>query len=281
MIRLSAFADEISPDLDEQVAVLQREGIRYMDLRGIWNINVLDLTDDHIRKIQETLDAQGMGVAAIGSPLGKVPIDSPFDAHLQRLEHAIEIAHMFQTPFIRIFSFYPPTTTNGVSHDPGAYREEVLRRLQAMIERANTEGITLLHENEKDIYGDTIARCVDILRQCSSAHFRAAFDPANFIQCGQMPYPDAYEALRPWIAYVHVKDALAVGSVVAAGEGGGARPGLFEGVRAEGYDGFLSLEPHLAAAKQFGGFTGADLFHHAAQALRGMLEKMGWGYRTG
>ena len=279
MIRLSAFADEISPNLDEQVAVLQREGIGYMDLRGVWNINVLDLTDDHIRKIQETLDAQGMGVAAIGSPLGKVPIDSAFEAQLQRLERAIEIAHMFQTPFIRIFSFYPPTTTNGVSHDPGAYREEVLRRLQAMIARANTEGITLLHENEKDIYGDTIARCVDILRQCSSAHFRAAFDPANFIQCGQVPYPDAYEALRPWIAYVHVKDALADGSVVAAGEGVGHWPELLERLRADGYDGFLSLEPHLAAARQFGGFTGADLFHHAAQALRGMLEKMEWGYQ--
>jgi len=279
MIRLSAFADEISPNLDEQVAVLQREGIGYMDLRGVWNINVLDLTDDHIRKIQETLDAQGMGVAAIGSPLGKVPIDSPFDAHLQRLEHAIEIAHMFQTPFIRIFSFYPPTTTNGVSHDPGAYREEVLRRLQAMIELASTGGITLLHENEKDIFGDTIARCVDILRQCSSAHFRAAFDSANFIQCRQVPYPDAYEALRPWIAYVHVKDALADGSVVAAGEGVGSWPELLERLHADGYDGFLSLEPHLAAARQFGGFTGAELFHHAAQALRGMLEKMGWGYQ--
>ena len=279
MIRLSAFADEISPNLDEQVAVLQREGIGYMDLRGVWNINVLNLTDDHIRKIQETLDAQGMGVAAIGSPLGKVPIDSAFEADLQRLERAIEIAHMFQTPFIRIFSFYPPTTTNGVSHDPGAYREEVLRRLQAMIERASTGGITLLHENEKDIYGDTIARCVDILRQCSSAHFRAAFDPANFIQCGQVPYPDAYEALRPWIAYVHVKDALADGSVVAAGEGVGSWPELLERLHADGYDGFLSLEPHLAAARQFGGFTGAELFHHAAQALRGMLEKMGWGYQ--
>src|SRR2546421_4984066 len=258
MIRLSAFADEISPDLDEQVAVLQREGIRYMDLRGIWNINVLDLTDDHIRKIQETLDAQGMGVAAIGSPLGKVPIDSPFDAHLQRLEHAIEIAHMFQTPFIRIFSFYPPTTTNGVSNDPGAYREEVLRRLQAMVERASREGITLLHDNEKDIYGDTIARCVDILRQCSSAHFRAAFDPANFIQCGQVPYPDAYEALRPWIAYVHVKDALADGSVVAAGGVVGGWPGLFEGVSAGGFGGFFLLLARIAAARQVGGFLGGE-----------------------
>jgi 3-dehydroshikimate dehydratase len=279
MIRLSAFADEISPDLDEQVAVLRREGIRYMDLRSVWNINVLDLTDDHVSKIRETLDAQGIGVAAIGSPLGKVAIDSPFDAHLQRLERAIEIAHMFQTPFIRIFSFYPPASAGGASNDPAAFRDEVMRRLQAMAEYAQTAGITLLHENEKDIYGDTIARCVDIMKQCSSAHFRAAFDPANFIQCGQVPYPDAYEALRPWIAYVHVKDALTDGSVVAAGEGMGRWPELLERLRADGYDGFLSLEPHLAAAGQFQGFSGPDLFHCAAQALRGMLQQMWWGYQ--
>lgn len=276
MIRLSAFADEISPDLDEQVAVLRREGIRYMDLRSVWNINVLDLTDEHIRKIRETLDAQGIGVAAIGSPLGKVPIDSPFDAHLQRLERAIELAHVLPTPFIRIFSFYPPASAEGASNDPATYRDEVMRRLQAMAEYARAAGITLVHENEKDIYGDTIARCVDILKQCSSAHFRAAFDPANFIQCGQTSYPDAYEELQSWIAYVHVKDALADGSVVAAGEGLGRWPELLERLRADGYDGFLSLEPHLAAAGQFGGFTGAELFHYAAQALQGMLQQMGW-----
>ncbi len=58
MIRLSAFADEISPDLDEQIATLQRQGIRYLDLRSMWNINVLDLSDAHIRQIKQILDAQ-------------------------------------------------------------------------------------------------------------------------------------------------------------------------------------------------------------------------------
>lgn len=278
MIRLSAFADEISPDLDEQVAVLQSEGIRYMDLRSVWNINVLDLTDAHINTIKATLDAQGIGVAAIGSPLGKVPIDSPFDAHLQRLERAIEIAHILSTPFIRIFSFYPAASAGEASDDPASMRDEVMRRLHEMTEYARAAGITLVHENEKDIYGDTIARCIDIMQQCANTHLRAAFDPANFIQCGQVPYPDAYEALRPWIAYMHVKDALSDGSVVAAGEGVGHWPELLERLRADGYDGFLSLEPHLAAAGQFGGFTGAELFHHASQALQGMLNKMGWEY---
>jgi len=278
MIRLSAFADEISPSLDEQVATLQREGIRHLDLRSVWNINVLDLSDAQIRQVKQTLDTSGLGVAAIGSPLGKVAIDSPFEATLQKLERAIQVAQMLGTPFIRIFSFYPPSKAQGANIATAAYRDEVTRRLSLMIERARAVNITLLHENEKDIYGDTITRCVDLMQSCEDEHFRTVFDPANFIQCAQVPYPDAYEALRPWLAYVHVKDALPNGSVVAAGEGAGRWPDLLSRLRADGYNGFLSLEPHLASAGQFQGFSGPDLFVKASQALQGMLTAMGWEY---
>ena len=286
MIRLSAFADEISPDLDEQIAVLNLEHIHFLDLRSVWNINVLDLTDQQVARIKETLDAHGIGVAAIGSPIGKVPIDSSFDEHLHRFERAITVARALQTPYIRIFSFYPPAT-EGERDDSGAvnpaeYRDEVLRRLHEMTARARAAGVILLHENEKDIYGDTIVRCVDLLQSCNDthfqSHFRAVLDPANFIQCGQIPYPDAYEALRPWLEYVHVKDARSDGSVVAAGEGVTHWPELLQRLRADGYDGFLSLEPHLASAGKYQGFSGPDLFRLASQALQQMLQAMGWEY---
>jgi 3-dehydroshikimate dehydratase len=286
MIRLSAFADEISPDLNEQIAVLKSENIHFLDLRGVWNTNVLDLSDKQANEVKETLDAHGIGVAAIGSPIGKVPIDSPFDEHLQRFEGAIALAKFFQTPFMRIFSFYPGLpeadksavgTINRPLH-PAAGRDEVLRRLREMTARARAAGIILLHENEKDIYGDTIARCVDLLQSCDDAHMQAVFDPANFIQCGQTPYPDAYEALRPWLRCMHVKDARADGSVVAAGEGMARWPELLQRLREDGYDGFFSLEPHLAAAGRYQGFSGPDLFRRASQALQGMLQTMGWEY---
>ncbi len=280
MIHLSAFADEISPDLDVQVAVLQREHIHYLDLRSMWDTNVLDLSDRQVRQIKQALDEQGIGVAAIGSPIGKVPVDSPFDEQLQRLERAIVLAHTFQTPYIRMFSFYPPTAT-GVQParpDPATWRDEVLTRLREMTARARAAGVTLLHENERDIYGDTIARCVDLLQSIDDAHFQAVLDPANFIQCEQVPYPDAYEQLRPWLRYVHVKDALLDGRVVAAGEGVARWPELLQRLRQDGYDGFLSLEPHLAAAGQFRGFSGPDLFHHASQSLQNMLKMMEWEY---
>jgi sugar phosphate isomerase/epimerase len=282
MNRLSAFADEISPDLEEQIAVLSLEHIHFVDLRGVWNTNVLDLTDQQVARIKETLDAHGIGVAAIGSPIGKVPIDSSFDEHLHHFERAITVAHAFQTPYIRIFSFYPPASKEEAGEsgevNPAEYRDEVLRRLREMTARARAAGVILLHENEKDIYGDTIARCVDLLQSCDDTHFQVVLDPANFIQCGQTPYPDAYEALRPWLGYVHVKDARADGSIVAAGEGVTHWPELLQRLRADGYDGFLSLEPHLALAGQYQGFSGPDLFRLASQALQQMLQAMGWEY---
>jgi len=277
MIRLSAFADEISADLDEQIAVLRDEHIRFLELRGAWNINVLDLSDQQVADIKRALDAAGIGVSAIGSPIGKAPIDTPFDEYLHRFERAITVARAFDTSYIRIFSFYPPTS-EGAAADPAAWRDEALRRLRELTARAGAAGVTLLHENEKEIYGDTIARCVDLMRGVDDTRFQAIFDPANFIQCAQTPYPDAYDALRPWLRYVHIKDARDDGSVVPAGDGAARWPDLLRRLRADGYDGFLSLEPHLATAGHAGGFSGAALFQRASQALQGLLRDMHWEY---
>lgn len=282
MIRLSAFADEISPDLDEQIAVLVSEHIHFLDLRGAWNTNVLDLTDGQITRLKETLAAHDIGVASIASPIGKVAINSSFDEHLHRFERAITVAQALHTPYIRIFSFYPPTL---VADSDGreainwvSFREEVLRWLREMIARAHAAGVILLHENEKGIYGDTIARCVDLLQSCNDTRFQSILDPANFIQCGQIPYPDAYEATLPWLQYVHVKDALPDGSVVTAGDGAARWPELLQRLRSDGYHGFLSLEPHLALSSQYHGFSGSELFRRASQALQKMLQTMEWEY---
>lgn len=280
MIRLSGFADEISPHLDEQIDTLERAQIHCVDLRGVDGTNVLDLTDQQIALIKRMLDDHGIGVSAIASPIGKVPIDSSFDEHLHRFERAITVAHVFQTPYIRIFSFYPPAATNGGGGAvaPSDYREEVLRRLREMTARARAANVILLHENEKGIYGDTIARCRDLHENCDDEHLRAVLDPANFIQCAQQPYPEAYEALHPWLSYVHVKDARADGHIVVAGEGLARWPELLRRLRADGYDGFLSLEPHLAYEGQFQGFSGVELFGQASQALQYLLQEIGWEY---
>ena len=275
MIRLSAFADEIAPDLNEQIAVLQSENIHYLDLRGVWGTNVLDLTDQQVATIKQALASGGIGVAAIGSPIGKVPIDSSFDEQLQRFERALTLAREFQTPYVRIFSFYPPASQAAAPVD---YRDEVLRRMHEMTDRARAADVVLLHENERGIYGDTIARCVDLMGSVDDAHFQAALDPANFVVCGQVPYPDAYDALRSWVQYVHVKDVRADGALAPAGEGVARWPDLLQRLRQDGYDGVLSLEPHLTEAGQYQGVSGPDLFRRASQALQLLLRALDWEY---
>lgn len=279
MIRLSAFADEISPDLDKQIEVLIGEGIAFVDFRSAWGTNVLDMSDEQIITAKQKLEAKGIEVAAIGSPIGKVPVDTPFEEYMKRFERALTVAKMFNTRYIRIFSFYAPAAGGSDQKpDPTSYREEVLKYLREMTAIARAAGIVLVHENEKDIYGDTIARNVDLLRSIENPYFRAAFDPANYLQCKQTPYPDAYEAVRPWLDYVHVKDVNANGTLVVAGEGEGRWVDTLQRLRDDHYDGFLAIEPHLASAGKYQGFSGPDLFRSASQALQKLLREMNWKY---
>jgi sugar phosphate isomerase/epimerase len=279
MIRLSAFADEISPNLVEQVEVLLSEGIHWLDFRSAWGINVLDLSDEQVAEVRQILDANGIGVAALGSPLGKVPIDIPFDTYLRLFERAIVVAQMLDTRYIRVFSFYRPAAA--ASSDPAEYRDEVLRRVSEMSARARSAGVILIHENEQKIYGDTITRCVDLYQSVNDPALRAVLDPANYLNCGQTPYPDGYTAVRPWLEYVHVKDVSAGGQLVVAGEGESRWSELLQQLRADGYDGFLALEPHLhfSQAEQYQGLSQPDLFRLASQALQRLLRALAWEHR--
>ena len=267
---LTGFADEISPDLDQQLDTLVRESIRYMELRSVWNTNVLDLTDGELEKIRAAAAERGVGISAIGSPIGKVPVTDSFGPHLERFRRALHAAHVMEAPYVRIFSFFIPE-----DQVANMYREEVLGRMGALALEAEDAGLTLLHENEKEIYGDVPSRCLDILTSVGSPALRAAWDAANFVQCGVThPYLEGYKPLRPYIEYVHVKDALAVsGKVVPAGEGDGEIGETLSSLRASEFDGFFSLEPHLASSGMHSGFSGPELFRKAADAFKELLRE--------
>jgi sugar phosphate isomerase/epimerase len=265
---LSAFGDEIAADLGEQLAVMEREGVPALEFRGAWGKNILDLSDDEVRDAKRLLDGRGMHVSAIGSPIGKVGITDDFGAHLERFRRALAVAEMLATPRIRIFSFYVPEGQN-----PADYRTAVMDRLLMMVNLADEAGVTLLHENEKGIYGDIATRCADIHTTIPAPNLRAAFDPANFIQEKVRPMDDAWPLLADVSTHIHIKDAvLADGHVVPAGEGDGQVRELLQALIKRGYRGYLTLEPHLKAGGKFGGFSGPDLFHTAVEALKGLLK---------
>ena len=267
MIRLSAFADEISPEPVEQLDVLDRHGIKHVEFRSIFGTNVLDLTDAQHDAFRSLLRDRKFGLSAIGSPIGKIKITEPFEPHLERFARALDLADFYGTPRVRIFSFYIP---EGVGH--ADVRDEVIRRMRAMARIASDRGIALYLENEKGIYGDTAPRVLDLLQAVDSSSLACAFDPANFLEVGQ-PIDEAWELLHPKMLHFHVKDYdETLHRNVPAGQGQGQIPRLIADAVAHGYTGFCTLEPHLIVAEKMYGFTGPERFGDAANALKSELD---------
>lgn len=275
MWTLSGFVDEISPDFTEQCRVAAGLGLRYVELRSAWDVNILDLKPQQLTVMKGTLADFGLQVSSIGSPIGKIFIDAPFPPHLERMRHAAEVAHIVDAPYIRIFSFF---LRPGV--DPADYRDAVIDRMRALTRVAEAADVILLHENEKEIYGDVPARCVDLLTGVGSPDLRAAWDAANFVQCGvSHPFTEGFDLMKSYIEYVHVKDALAdTGKVVPAGQGQGQIPETLSALRDSAFDGFFSLEPHLASSETYSGFSGPVLFRKAARVFKDLLVQRGIGW---
>lgn len=267
-VRLSAFGDEIADDLTEQLDMLQSEGIGAIEVRKVWGRNILDLAPDDLHRLRELLDARGFVVSAIGSPIGKSPITAPRSFEQERLERAIVAAEALGTRIIRIFSFHLPADKAHI------YRDEVIERITALTKRAAASGILLVHENESGIYGDTAERCHDLLAAIGSPSLRAAFDPANFVQCRVHPMRDAWPLLADFVVHVHIKDALfADGSVRPAGEGDGDIPALLAALRMRDYRGYLTIEPHLQAVDASGNLSRVEGMRVAIRALRRLMEE--------
>ena len=263
MLKLAGFADEISPKLDEQIAVCKQNGLTYFELRGAYDKNVLDFDKALRDEIKTKLAAAGLSVVSIGSPIGKVKVDEPWAGHFERFKIAADAAEFFDAPFIRVFSYYPPEGGDILKH-----RDEVMRRFEAKLGYIKNRKVVLIHENEKHIYGEKVAQCVDLMKKFESPQLRSAFDFANFIQAGEDPSKN-WPLLKPYTVHIHIKDAkMADGKVVPAGEGDGHIPEILVDAWKSGYRGMLSLEPHLSAGGKFSGFSGPKLFTTAVDALK-------------
>ncbi|MBQ4515471.1 MAG: sugar phosphate isomerase/epimerase [Clostridia bacterium] len=240
--KISGFSDEIASDINVQFEAIGKLNMKYFEPRFINGKSISVLNDEEVIALKAKMDECGIKASSIGSPVGKIKLTDDFDAHFEMFKRVVKTAKMLDCNFIRIFSFY---------HDGGEWtadeRALVLERLKMFIEYAKKEDVILLHENEKDIYGDIAPRCLDILKELACDNFKAVFDPANFIQSGQ-DTKEAYEMLKDFVAYMHIKDAMKEdGKVVPAGYGDGNLKYILDSLFANGFDGFLSLEPHLGS----------------------------------
>jgi sugar phosphate isomerase/epimerase len=280
--RIGAFGDEIAPGLEAQIEVLRRHDVQALELRSAWGVNVVDLDAEQLGRAARLLEAAGVAVSAVGSPVGKADIDGDFDSELARLRAALAAAKRLDTKQIRVFSFFIPDGRHS------EFRDEVLRRMSAFAREAQAQGVVLVHENESYIYGDDAEHCRDLVESVGSPSLQVAFDPANFVQVGVRPYDEAWPLLARHVVHFHVKDAVAVdregadpyparapdvqlmASVRPAGEGDGQLEQLLAALERQDYRGFLVIEPHLHF--RLPEMDGAERFGVAVAALRRLLE---------
>lgn len=237
---LSAFADEYCPEFEGQLKALNALGFTHVEPRGLDGVNVGELTREQALHYKALLDRYGIKVYSIGSPLGKIRIDGDFEYHMAKAERIFEIAEIFGATRVRMFSFYPP---EGEIMGP-QYKSKVIEYLTRMLAAAKAHGLTLCHENEGKIYGESPEQCLELLEHFGG-ELRCVFDMGNFVLGGYDP-EHAYELLEPYIDYFHIKDGCRSGAIVPPGKGDSRIAELLARY-ANKADApvVISLEPHL------------------------------------
>ena len=237
---LSAFADEVSPLLDVQLAYLNKMEVGYIEPRNVNGTNISSLTLDEAKEAKAKMDKHGIKVSSIGSPIGKIKTTDDFAEQLKLFENTLDIADIMETKNIRIFSFY---FAAGIK--PEDHRSIVMDRLGQFLKIAEKRNIVLCHENEKGIYGETPENCLDIMKEFDGK-IKSVFDNANFAFCFHEAYPKGVDLLLPYLQYAHIKDADAEGVIVPAGKGAGKVPETLKAInKAYNGDFLLTVEPHL------------------------------------
>ena len=233
--KLYAFADEADASIDGQIRAMIRNGLDGLEIRGVDGENVSEITLDKAKEVRSKLTDSGLSVWSVGSPIGKIPMDSDFAAHTELFRHTLEVAQTLGAVNIRMFSFFMP------EKDCDKNRQAVIDRLGQLVDIADGTGIRLCHENEKGIYGATADRCLDLYKALPG--LKGVFDPANFVQCGENTQK-AWQKLHSYISYLHIKDSLANGTVVPAGKGAGHIAVIVKDFLESGRYA-MTLEPHL------------------------------------
>lgn len=235
-IKVYAFADEASAVIDNQIKAMKENGVDGLEIRNVDNVNVSEISDSKAKEVKKKMDEAQLKVWSIGSPIGKIDIEKgDFALHLEKFKRTIEIAGILQAENIRLFSFFTPEETRS------EYKNEVIERLGKFLDIAKGSGIDICHENEKGIYGDIPERCLEIHK--ALPEMKAIFDPANYVQCG-VDTLKGWEMLKGYVKYLHIKDALAGGSVVPAGTGIGNVKHILDSF-IENNGNVVTIEPHL------------------------------------
>ena len=236
---MSAFSDEYADSIKEQCQSLNSFGISYMEMRGVNGKNVAILSKEEVKDAKNIVNDYGIKVSSIGSPLGKIKLDGDINAHLETAKCVFETAKELGAKNIRMFSFYLPDGKTRAE-----CKGQVLDELEKLVKLSEEYGVTLCHENEALIYGESPEKCLELL-EYFGGKLKCVLDMGNFVLDGYNPM-DAYKLLGKYIEYFHIKDALYAGAIVPAGKGEAQIKEILDDYKANGQkDTFITLEPHL------------------------------------
>lgn len=278
--KLSAFADEAGPTIDEQITALKRDNIKLIDPRSVNGHNITELPLDEAREVRKKLDDAGIRVNMYGSPIGKIDIADDLQSDIDRLDHLGKLVDIFDCKAVRMFSFY---NKNKVSNDQ--WRKESLDRLSKLSARAKQLGLVLYHENERHIWGDTLEQVKDFL-PLRGEQFKLIFDFDNYNQSGDDVWQNWVE-LRDATDAIHLKDSDKSNQHTPVGQGNGQVEKILADAVARGWSGPLTLEPHLKhsgavaatgpsgqANQSYKDMSAADCFHVAAKEAINLLGRI-------
>ncbi|MBW3621946.1 MAG: sugar phosphate isomerase/epimerase [Armatimonadetes bacterium] len=257
MFRLGIITDEISNDFTDALNCMVEWAVPYAEIRGVNGKNVSDLSPEEMRQAKAALDERGLKACGIASPFFKCELsggaaqdtgalhlaqDRTLDEQRDVLQRCIRAAHTFEVPTIRVFAFWRrgETTPEIV--------ERIIELFHEPLRTAKEAGVTLLLENEHDCYMSTGEETAILLNALAPEGLRCVWDPGNAYRAGETPYPNGYEALKPFITHVHLKD-LHVSEDggyhwVPIGEGDIDYEGHLNALNRDGYSGVISLETH-------------------------------------
>jgi L-ribulose-5-phosphate 3-epimerase len=257
-IPIAAITDEFSPVLTEAIPPMKEIGMTAAELRVVNGKNIMDLSDEELKRVKEDLDRAGLEVVSIASPLLKciLPDSPPVDSRFQHdvfaskhtyedqdrlAAHAFKLAGFFGAKIIRVFSYWRTV-------EPSACTQAIIEDLRKLADLAKSENLTIGLENEHACNVGTAAESKVVLDAVDHPNLKLVWDPANALVAGEDPVPYGYNLLpKARIVHVHAKDCHMEDGKPVWGPLGTRAVRWKEQIAlllADGYKGYLSLETH-------------------------------------
>ena len=259
----SVFTDELTMDFADAVQTAAAAGLRYVDIRRLWDVYSHELPRHRWSDMRAILDAHDMRVGAIQSNFGKCPLEGPgYDEHRAFFPTLIEQAHYFGTKVIRCFPFWQSdrTSTEPIRANLEPNLSTIVRQLRPAAALAEREGVVLALEPERSTFGGSASEVRRILDAVESPALKVAWDVDN-AWTWEPIFPDGYEQVRGLVVNVHVKDRASAPDRIQGGDpgqrallGSGALPwpDVIRTLRADGYEGIYSIETHFGRRGAYG-----------------------------